>query len=148
MVHVQFVSQLFNFPLKEPQTKLEPLTEKDLYDILGALFGYVFLDSDEVVGFKLKESVIPAYKALAELVKFNVTLVSRGGKLKSWADDVEKRGFLDSYGNNLIRRLVKAGKSIDEIVKDIMPTAAASTANQGQQVFPHEGVNFVVYSNA
>jgi len=28
---------------------------------------------------------------------------------------------------------VKAGKSIDEIVKDIMPTAAASTANQGQQ---------------
>jgi hypothetical protein len=135
MVHVQFTSQLFNFPLKEPQTKLDPLTEKDLFDILAGLFGYVFLNSDEVMGFKLKESVIPAYTTLAELVKLNVTLVTRGGKLKSWADDVEKRGFLDSYGNNFIRRMVKAGKSIDEIVKDIMPTASGSI-NQTQQVLP------------
>jgi hypothetical protein len=134
MVHVQFVAALFHFPLKEPSSKREPLTEKELYEILAALFGYVFLNTDEVVGFSLKAAVTEAYKTLSELVKFNVATVSRGGKVKSWADGLDKNGFMESYGNNFIRRLLKAGKTIDEITKEIVPTAAAGTANQGQQV--------------
>jgi hypothetical protein len=134
MIHVQFVAALFTFPLKEPNSKREPLTEKQLYEILAVLFGYVFLNTDEVVGFSLKAAVTEAYKTLSELVKFNVALVARGGKIKSWVDGIEKNGFLDSYGNNFIRRLLKAGKTIDEITKEIVPTAAAGTANQGQQV--------------
>ena len=136
MVHVRFVAQFFSFPLKENGllSSKEPLTEKQMYDILSALFGYVFLDKDETASFKLRVAVMEAYKLLSELVKANVALVSHGGKVKSWADGLHPDGFLDSYGNNLIRRLVKAGKSIDAIVTDILPTAAASTANQGQQV--------------
>jgi hypothetical protein len=134
MVHVQFVSQLFTMPLKDPQSKLEPITEKQMWDILAILFGYVFLDRDEVSSFALHEAVNTYYKMLAQLVRFNVATVSHGGKVKSWLDGIEKDGFLDSYGNNFIRRMLKAGKTIDQITKDIMPTAAASTANQGQQV--------------
>src|ERR1700737_1554661 len=118
MVHVRFVAQFFSFPLKENGllSSKEPLTEKQMYDILSALFGYVFLDKDETASFKLRVAVMEAYKLLSELVKANVALVSHGGKVKSWADGLHPDGFLDSYGNNLIRRLVKAGKSIDAIV--------------------------------
>jgi hypothetical protein len=134
MVHVQFVAALFSLPLKEPDSKREPLTEKQLYSILSVLFGYVFLNNDEIAGFSLKGSATDAYKVLSELIRCNIATVSRGGKLKSWVDGVEKNGFLDSYGNNLIRRLLKAGKTIDEITRDIMPMATTATANQGQQV--------------
>jgi hypothetical protein len=41
---------------------------------------------------------------------------------------------LDQYGNSFIRRLLDAGMSIETVVWIIMPTAAAGTANQGQQV--------------
>lgn len=136
MIHVQFVAALFALPLKEPDSKKEPLTEKQLYDILAVLFGYVFLNNDETVGFALKTIVTEAYNTLSKLVKSNVTIVARGGKIKSWLDSVEKNGHLASYGNKLIQRLLKGGKTVDEITKDIMPTAAAATANQGQQVLP------------
>jgi len=50
------------------------------------------------------------------------------------ADGIKKDGFLDQYGNALIRRLLDAGMPIDEVLWIIIPTAAAGTANQGQQV--------------
>src|ERR1700737_4521863 len=134
MVHVQFVAALFGLPLKEPDSKKEPLTEKQLYDILSVLFGYVFLNNDEIAGFSLKRSATDAYKVLRKLIRCNIATVSRGGKLKSWVDGVEKKGFLDSYGNNLIRRLLKAGRTIDEITEDIMAMSTAATVSQGQQV--------------
>jgi len=52
------------------------------------------------------------------------------------ADGIKKNGFLDQYGNALIRRLLDAGMPIEEVVWIIMPTVAAGTANQGQQVRP------------
>lgn len=44
MVHVRFTAQLFHLPLKTEENPLDPFTEKQLYDILALLFGYVFLD--------------------------------------------------------------------------------------------------------
>jgi hypothetical protein len=137
MVHVNFTAQLFSLPLKTEKDKNFPFTEKQLYDILALLFGYVFLDKDETASFKIRKIAAKASAALAELVKFNVKEVSLGGWVKKAADGIRKDGFLDSYGNNFIRRLLDAGKSIDEIIWIIMPTAAAGTANQGQQVVPH-----------
>jgi hypothetical protein len=140
MVHVNFVSQLFNLPLKTEDHPRHPFTEKQLYDILALLFGYVFLDKDEVKSFKIRKVGKDACDALAALVKLNVKEISLGGWVKKLADGIKKDGFLDSYGNTLIRRLLDAGMSFDEVVWIIMPTAAAATANQGQQVVNDEYV--------
>ena len=136
MVHVHFVSQLFNLPLKTHGDSLEPFTEKQLYDILALLFGYVFLDKDEVQSFKIRKLSKQACDALSALVRFNVKEVSFGGWVKKLADGIKKDGFLDQYGNTFIRRLLDDGMPIEEVVWIIMPTAAAGTANQGQQVHP------------
>jgi hypothetical protein len=136
MVHVNFVSQLFHLPLKTEENPRNPFTEKQLYDILALLFGYVFLNRDEVMAFKIKLITGLASDALSELVKFNVKEVSLGGWIKKLADGISKDGYLDNYGNSFIRRLLDMGMPVDEIVWIIMPTAAAGTANQGQQVPP------------
>lgn len=134
MVHVHFVAQLFDLPLKTEKNPRYPFTEKQLYDILALLFGYVFLDRDEAASFKVRKIAAKACEALSTLVKLNVKEVSFGGFIKKLSDNFKEDGFLDSYGNDFIRRLLKAGKSVDEITWIIMPTAAAATANQGQQV--------------
>ena len=136
MVHVHFVSQLYNLPLKTEDTPFHPFTEKQMYDILALLFGYVFLDRDEVQSFKIRKISAEACGALSSLVTFNVKEISLGGWVKKLADGIKKDGFLDSYGNAFIRRLLDDGMSIEEIVWIILPTAAAGTANQGQQVLP------------
>jgi linoleate 8R-lipoxygenase / 9,12-octadecadienoate 8-hydroperoxide 8R-isomerase len=148
MVHVNFTAQLFNLPLKTEEHKHFPFTEKQLYDILALLFGYVFLDRDETASFKIRKIAAKACDALATLVKFNVKEVSLGGWIKKAADGISKDGFLDSYGNSFIRKLLDAGKSIDEITWIIMPTAAAGTANQGQQVVSSSSPLTIVYPNA
>jgi len=148
MVHVHFTSHLFNLPLKTEADGLEPFTEKQLYDILALLFGYVFLDKDEVQSWTIRTLGKQACDALSSLVKINVNEISFGGWVKKLADGIKKDGFLDQYGNALIRRLLDAGMPIEEIVWIIMPTAAAGTANQGQQVISPVDFGNVVYSNA
>jgi linoleate 8R-lipoxygenase / 9,12-octadecadienoate 8-hydroperoxide 8R-isomerase len=139
MVHVQFTSQLFNLPLKDDEHPDHPFSEKQMYDILALLFGYVFLDRDETASWKIRTLGAQVCEGLATLVMFNIKEVAVGGVLKKLADDIKKDGFLDSYGNFFIRRLLDMKLSLDEICYIIMPTAAAGMANQGQQV-PISGV--------
>lgn len=148
MVHVHFVSQLFNLPLKTEENPFNPFTEKQMYDILALLFGYVFLNRDEVQSFQIRKLSAEACAAVSTLVTFNVKEISLGGWVKKLADGIKKDGFLDSYGNSFIRRLLDDGMSIEEIVWIIMPTAAAGTANQGQQVLPLLTLLIADHSNA
>jgi len=134
MVHVNFVAQLFSLPLKTEEHPLAPFTEKQLYDILALLFGLVFLDKDEVQSWTIRTLAKQACDAIASLVKINVNEIAFGGWVKKLADGIKKDGFLDQYGNALIRRLLDSGMSIEEVLWIIVPTASAGTANQGQQV--------------
>jgi hypothetical protein len=133
-VHVQFVAALFGLPLKEHGSKTQVLTEKHLYDLLSTIFCQMCLDKDEVAGFSLKEKATEANETLTKLVRSNVAAVSRGRIVKPWVDNIKADGNLDSYSNSLIKKSLKAGNSIDEITKEIIPTAAAAFANQIQQV--------------
>ena len=152
MVHVHFVSQLFHLPLKTDETQRQPFTEKQMYDILALLFGYVFLDRDEVQSFKIRKISKQACDALSALISRHVREVSLLGWVKELGDGFLKDGFLDSYGNAFIRRLLNAGMTIEQIVWIIVPTAAAATANQGQQVSPplpaRDPTDYIVHSNA
>lgn len=128
-VHIQFVAALFSIPLKDDG---DHFAEKEFYDRLILLFGYVFLPRDEVNGFALKEAIIEAYKSLGHEIKSNVAKVSRGEKLMELMNGDTA---LKSYGMHLIQRLLKAGKSVKEIAIDIvLPAAAAMVASHIQQV--------------
>ena len=45
--------------------------------------------------------------------------------------------MLSDYGVRLLQRLFDGGKSVDEVVWTIVPTAAAAVATQGQGVRGH-----------
>jgi hypothetical protein len=124
------------------------ISEKELYDHLILLFGYAFLPHDEVDGFTLKATAAEAYKALRHRIKSNVVKISLSGKLRSLVDASGKTGSLNSYGINLIRRLLKAGKSADEIADMVIPSAAAMAASQIQQVISDIFSVNLVYTNA
>ena len=134
MVHVDFVAALWHLPLKTPQYPHNPFTEQELYDIFALIFGYVFLNNDEVMAFKIDALAAEVCDAVSALVKVNVKEVQLGGFVKKLADEIEGRGILHQYGNALIRRFLDEGMSFEEIVWIIIPTAAAGCANQAQQV--------------
>ena len=124
------------------------ISEKELYDHLTLLFGYAFLPQDEADGFTLKAAAVEAYKALRHRIKSNLVKISLTGKLKALVEGSGKTGSLDSYGINLIRRLLKAGKSVDEIADLVIPSAAAMAASQIQQVISDIFSINLVYPNA
>ena len=127
----------------------EYIAEKELYDYLTLLFGYAFLRQDEIDGFALKASATEAYKALKHRIKSEVVKISRSGRLKAWTDASEKTELLESYGISLIRKLLKAGKSVDEIPANIViPSAAAMAASHIQQVISAFSSVNVVNPNA
>jgi len=95
------VASLFAIPLKDDDA--DYIAEKQLYDQLTLLFGYIFLTHDETKGFALRDSAAEAYKALRDRIKSNVVKISRGRKLNAWFNASEKAGSLDSYGINLIQ---------------------------------------------
>jgi hypothetical protein len=124
------------------------ISEKEVYDHLTLLFGYAFIPQDEVDGFTLKATAAEAYKALRHRIRSNVVKISLTGKLKALVDAGGKTGSLDSYGINLIQRLLKAGKSVDEIADLVIPSAAAMAASQIQQVISDIFPVNLVYPNA
>jgi hypothetical protein len=132
-VHVQFIAALFGIPLRE-NGKKAGITDRELYDLLSAVFCGDFLDKDEINGFSRKQKAAEATRTLHKLVRSHVANVSRGRGLMSWVRDVKKEGFVDSYGKDLILGSLKLGTSVDDVAKDIIPTAAAALANQVQQV--------------
>lgn len=121
-----FFGKLFGFPLKTESTPTGLITEAELFEILGAIFSYLFFNADEVWGMKLKTATVAAYKQVAELLKVNIAKVAAGGSLLDYKDK-HKTGdsFMHLYGENLIRRMLNDKKnSHDEIVTQILLTAA------------------------
>ena len=101
---------------------------------MGAIFTYLFFNADEVSGLKLKTATVKGYNQVAELLKINVIKVAAEGKIGSFVDNHKAGdGFMHLYGNSLIRRMLKDGNSVDEVVAQILLTSTG-TANLSPQV--------------
>jgi len=106
-----------------------------LYLALSVLFAYVFLDGDPASSFKLREGAKSATDQLAELVKLVCEEVKVGGVFRSLGAlfPMGTAGeLLQDYGTRFLTRLFEGGKSVDEVVWTIIPTAAAAVATQAQ----------------
>ena len=126
---------MFHIPIKDPGEFCLGATTKDLYLGLTILFAYVFLDGDTAKSFKLRASAKAATEKLRKLIRAVVEAVDFG-KLVDLHGVFHLGGssenLLSDYGAHMIRRLFRLGKSKDEIVAEILPTAAASVATQTQ----------------
>jgi hypothetical protein len=121
---VTFFARLFNFPLKTAETPGGLLTQEELFEILGAIFTFLFFNGDEGSGLKLKSATVSAYAQVSQLVKLKVEEIKLLGKLDEAVDDLKNpKGFLHLYGDNLIRRMLKDGNSVDEVVTQILLTS-------------------------
>jgi hypothetical protein len=125
LVFSNFFGRLFGFPLKTEATPHGLITEEELFEILDAIFTYLFFNADEVWGLKLKTATVAAYKQTSELLKINIAKIKAGGAIESYiAKHKAGDNFMHFYGDNLIRKMVKDGKnSVDEIVTQILLTA-------------------------
>ena len=105
-----------------------------MFETFGAIFTFLFFNGDEDSGYKLKQGTLKAYKQVSELLKVNVTVIKDTGVIDKVIDDIkEPAGFLHLYGDSLIRRWLKDGTSVDDVVAQIMLTCTG-TANLSPQV--------------
>jgi len=122
---VNFFARLFNFPLKNQQTPGGLITEQELFKILGDIYTFLFSNGDEVSGLKLKSATVSEYNRVAELLKIKVTAIKALGDLDKAVDDLKtpKDSFMHLYGDYLIRRMLKDGNSVNDIVTQILVTS-------------------------
>ncbi|GFG11879.1 psi-producing oxygenase A [Aspergillus lentulus] len=133
LAHAHFCSQFFSIPLEDNKDPLpDAYTPRELSDALSLLFGYVFLDLEPT------DSLRNRIAAAAEAQRMGTIMA----KSVSNAGDSVVRRFMQalgrseagpgSYGQQLVNRLLREGKSVDEVVWTIIPTAAAACATQAQ----------------
>lgn len=139
--HTIFIAKMFHIPLKTPESWIPDVTVNQLFEILGALFAYVFLDGDPASSMYLRDAAKDATEKLGKLVSLVCHAVKVGNVLMplDLGDLFGKRRqnkstqeLLGDYGVKMIRRLLKGGKTVDEVVWTIIPTAAAGVATQTQ----------------
>jgi linoleate 10R-lipoxygenase len=125
---------MVSVPLKTDETPHGLLTEWEFFEATGAIFTFLFFNGDEGSGLKLKNGTQQAYDQLVQLLKVNVTAVKDLGAIDKAIDDLKhETGFVKLYGDNLIRRMLKAGYSIDSIIVQILLTSTGN-ANLSTQV--------------
>ena len=127
---------MFNIPIKTDKTPHGLVTEQQLFEGLGVIFTYLFFNGDEAAGLWLKTTAFGAYKNLAELLKLNINKIKLEGKFGDKIGHKEGDGFMQLYGDNLIRKMLKDGYSVDDVIIQILLTAAG-VANFGPIVSFH-----------
>jgi cytochrome P450 len=134
LTHIHFVSEMFALPLKTEERPLGVFTEHELYLIMVALFLTVYFDVDPVSSYPLREKARSATQMLGGLVEANVREISVGGVFNRLMSAIfPDHSPLKDYGINLIKRLLKSGMDIPQLVwGHILGTLGGMTANQGQ----------------
>lgn len=132
--HTLFAAQMFLIPIKDGSNAMVGASTKDLYLGLAVLFAYVFLDGDTSKSFKLRARARNAGERLKRLIRLVVEAVAIGEHLHvNKLFDMSRSGkLLSDYGRHMIERLIRSGKTVDEVVAEIIPTAAASVPTQAQ----------------
>ena len=118
------------------------------------LFTWVFLDVEPVVSFRLRKAARKATAALTGVIEPLCKAIKYGEPVKDLKDAIHKdHGYMSIYGKgfaspvavvtspiaytsvgrHMIQRMLE-GKTVAHTVSQIIPTTAASVANQAQGV--------------
>jgi hypothetical protein len=155
LAHAYFCSEFFNIPLKPKDghngngsgNKHLPTTDaytpKELAEALFAQFAYVFLDIDPVQSRKNRVVAYRETQRMGDIMTQVVSAISESGyglasasgylfSRSSWIFGGKNSSGLsmNGYGPQLVKRLREGGRSVEEVVWMIIPTAAAACATQ------------------
>lgn len=134
-----FTARFFALPLKEDPTSHGPgLTAQEIYDAQASLFQYVFLDFDTAKSYKhrveaskdaamlgnVMRRVVESAKHHPGLIKMLMGLLGHGGEVPD----------IPGFGRDMVLRLLSGGKSVEDVVWELVPTQAAAAATQGAAV--------------
>ncbi|KAI9824597.1 MAG: hypothetical protein M1832_001687 [Thelocarpon impressellum] len=134
VVQAHFAANIFSLPLKTPENPFGIYTEHELYTVLTVLFLRVFFNLDPAKSFPLTQVSRALAQQLGKLIEMNVEAVNATGWISGVIDRLHQHHTaLTSYGVHMIRKLLDNGMSNHEVAwSQIVPTAAAMVANQGQ----------------
>ena len=104
--------------------------------VLTVMFLRVFFDLDPAKSFPLTQISRTLSMQLGKLVEMNVDAVNATGLIAGVIDKLHHHHTaLSDYGVHMIRKLLDSGMSSYDVAwSQIVPTAAAMVANQGQVV--------------
>jgi hypothetical protein len=133
--HSIAVARMFNIPIKE-NGDVGTVTARQLHDAMTAFIAYIFLDIDPAKTQKLRVVAKTATAVLQKLITPSVEAVKaeRFHMLKDIIGINTDELALPDYGTHLVQRLFEGGKSLDEVIWTIVPTASAASASLGQAV--------------
>jgi hypothetical protein len=136
LAHANFTGHFFCIPLKDFGGGEKSFTDQELYDALAQISAYVFLDLDTASSFQHSVSAAEATKRLGDAMTLSVTAAKTEhfSSFKHMMGITPTETILKDYGTRLVDRLFEGGKSIDEVVWTIIPTASAAAAAQAQGV--------------
>jgi linoleate 8R-lipoxygenase / 9,12-octadecadienoate 8-hydroperoxide 8R-isomerase len=133
LAQVHFASTVFSLPLKTEMNPRGLFTETELYLLMATVFASVFNDVDPAKPFPLRHAARNVAQKLGKLMESKVRFVEKTGFLQNILEKFYRHDTLSDYGVHLIRRLLRSGKSPEELVcTHILPTAGAMVANQSQ----------------
>ncbi|ROV93831.1 hypothetical protein VMCG_08781 [Cytospora schulzeri] len=136
VAHAMFVATFFDIPLRDQTTHHgSGFTAQELYDVLAHIFEYVFLDFDSAKSYKHR---VVAFKDTQKLADVMRTVVERSkrfpGLFRLLMDLLNPTSEISTTGTEkgLVTRLVEGGKSVEDVVWELIPTQAAAAATQAQ----------------
>ena len=127
---------VFSLPLKTEEHPRGIYSEQEMYMVLAVMFAAIFFDMDPSKSFPLRLAAKAVTQQLGKVVEMNVKTVSATGLIASVVDGMQhQHSPLKDYGVHMVRRLLDSGMGAREITwSQILPTAGAMVANQGQVV--------------
>ncbi|GME25196.1 Psi-producing oxygenase A [Neofusicoccum parvum] len=135
LAHATFTAKFFGIPLRDSPSSGSGYTAAELYDVLAHLFEYVFLDLDTAKSYKHRAIAQRETQQLAAALRESVEKAGKAPGLLQMLRDFLSPSTgpnLPGAGKELISRLLEGGKSVEEVVWELIPTAAAAAATQAQ----------------
>lgn len=140
LAHALFTARFLALPLKEDPTSQGPgLTAQEIYEGQANIFQYVFLDFDPAKSYKHRALASRDAEMLGDIMRKVVEGARRRpgpierlmGRLHPSSSDVPA---MPGFGKDLVLRFSEGGKSVEDVVWELVPTQAAAAATQSAAV--------------
>ncbi|KAL1639238.1 hypothetical protein SLS58_008080 [Diplodia intermedia] len=137
LAHSIFTAKYFDIPLRDDSSTntKNGYSAKELADVLAHLFEYVFLDLDTAKSYKHRVVAARETQQLGDVMRKAVEGATRSpGLIQRLLDFLAPTSGppLPGFGKELVSRLLESGKSVEDVVWELIPTQAAAAATQAQ----------------
>lgn len=139
LAHALFTARFLALPLKEdPNSRGPGLTAEEIFRAQTSLFQYVFIDVDTAKSYKNRVQgsrdatmLGNAMRKVVEGAKHNPGLIEMLMGLLGHGKSVPD---IPGFGKDMVHRLLRDGKSVEDVVWELISTQSAVAATQAAGV--------------